>query len=157
MKKILLVLSVLLFSAESFSAAKLTAEEVKSKYSIVEGNYKLISGSPSECIDGEYKILKGNDGIVSLWSGDGLIARNLHSEVVNARESSCSMNYTTITSLNGFKNKESVHCEKTKTSYNRTLIMKFQDGKIEYKLSSHRLIANKKSEVTCLLELVPAK
>lgn len=157
MIKTFLILGCIVSSSIAFSQTKLKMDEVKAKYSIVEGEYKLISGAKSDCIVGEYRLTKGNDGIVSLWSASGLIAKNLQSEVANYREKKCSINYTTTPMLSGFKNTESVHCEDAKTSYTRTLITKFENKKLKYKLSSHRIIENKKSEVTCLLELVDKK
>lgn len=152
-----------MFSVSSFSAEKLTPAEVKDRYHIVEGEYNLLSSSSQEdCIAGEYKILNGSNGVVSLSSAGGLLAKNIESAVSNFNEKGCSMNYTTVETTSGFKNVEAVNCaaEKGKgqpISYTRTVELTFGDKSLKYRLSTHRVLESKKSEVTCRLKLSEKK
>ena len=152
MKIIVLFLSFM-FISTSFAEDALL-DNIRSKYNIVEGKYALQAGQSENCISGDYKLLKGGENVVSLQADNGLLAQNIHDPVVTINENGCSYNYTNTAYEGGLKSVEAVNCDQNNISYSRTLIVKFSDSGVNYKLSSIRPIEGKSSELTCRLNKV---
>ena len=152
MKILVLVLSVV-FASVSFADNALL-DKVIAQYNIVEGHYKLKKGQSENCIEGEYKLLKGGEDVISLQVDGGLLAQNIQEPVVTINERGCSYNYTNTAYQGGLKNVEAVNCAESKISYSRTVIVKFSDNGVSYKLSSVRPLEGKNSELTCRLDKV---
>lgn len=151
--KVLFLIGSLAFVSLAFGDQPLL-DRLKTEYNLVEGQYKLRKGQPENCIEGDYQLLEGGDGVVSIQVDGGLLAQNIHNPVVTMNENGCSYNYTNTAHNGGLKNIEAVNCAESKISYSRTLIIKFSDNGLTYKLSSVRPIEEKKSELTCRLDKI---
>lgn len=144
----------LLLSTFSFASTFNDLSLIKSKYSIQEGDYKLIRGDREDCTFGEVKIFTGIKNYTSLKVGGGLLAKHLEKENFKIDEKGCSLSFQVKAIKNGFSADEKAVCKKSKLSYSRNLKAWFKGDQFNYELRFKRDKGRGKDSTSCYLKKI---
>jgi hypothetical protein len=148
--KSLFVCSMMINTA--YAAEKqMDTEQVKNKFSVVEGKYKLAPNSDKNCVSGELEVFKGKKGILSLKMGEGLLAKHLDVAYYKDFEKKCTLVIKNTKIKNGFNNEEIMNCVNPKSSYSRTIKAEFKKNKFSYELRFKRVKNAGKILTACYL------
>jgi len=142
----------LLIANVAHSAEKqMNAKQVKGKFGVVEGQYKLTPGSHKNCVSGDLEIFEGNKGILSLKMGDGFLAKHLDVFSYKDSENGCTLKIMNSKIKNGFSNSEIMTCKNPKSSYSRSFKAEFIKNKFNYEMRFKRAKNAGKTLKACYL------